>query len=192
MQPIALHTCCGPCAASVVPQLRQSGMEPVAHYSNPNIHPAMEWLRRLEALESYAASSDIALAVEPEYGLSRFLDVTRGLSGRDRCERCFLLRLTSTAKWAAEGGMRHLTTTLLTSPYQDRELIVAVGERVAGRHGLAFVPADFREGFRAGQDAARELGLYRQPYCGCVFSEAERYQKKLAREYAKRSESPPP
>lgn len=192
MERIALHTCCGPCAVSVVPSLRALGLEPLAYFANPNIHPAMEWLRRLQSLEDYAKVDGVAMDFEPEYGLPRFLDATTGYEGRCRCRQCFLLRLTSTAEWAAARGIERLTSTLLASPYQDRELILEVGDQVAKAHGVLFMPADFRGAFREGQARAKELGLYRQSYCGCVFSEAERYERKLARKYASRSGSAPP
>jgi len=192
METIALHACCAPCAASVAPLLRASGAEPIAYYANPNIHPAMEWLTRLEALQQYAAMVGLEVDFEPEYGLSRFLGTTLGLKGVDRCRRCFTMRLAATAEWAARRGLERFTTTLLVSPYQDRDAVIEAGEEAASQYGVDFVGTDFRAEFRHGQARAKELGLYRQAYCGCVFSEAERYAKRLERKYASRSEPAPP
>lgn len=192
MEPVALHTCCGPCAVSVAPSLRAAGLSPIAYYANPNIHPATEWLRRLDALQAYALGAGLEVDFEPEYGLTRFLGATLGLEGEDRCRQCFRLRLDSTARWAVARGVRRFTTTLLASPYQDRDAILEAGGEAAGRHGVAFIAEDFRGEFRRGQAQARELGLHLQSYCGCVFSEAERYEKALRRKYGSRSGPAPP
>ena len=99
-----------------------------------------------------------------------------------RCGHCYEVRLEQTAKFAAENGFDSFTTTLLVSPYQNHELLAETAERMAQRYGVRFLYRDFRPGFRDGQAKARELGLYMQKYCGCVFSEEDRYQNKIQKD----------
>lgn len=95
----------------------------------------------------------------------------------NRCGYCYLCRLEKTAKYAKENGFDAFSTTLLISPYQDHELLKKTGDMLSKKYGIEFLYKDFRPGFRYGQNKARELGLYMQKYCGCVFSEEERYEK---------------
>lgn len=191
MRPALLvHTCCGPCAAGAVPLLRGQGYELVAYFANPNVQPAMEWIRRLEAFEAYCASAAVPSDFEPSYDLERFLREVYADGTEGRCGRCFRQRLALTAARARSVSIPAMTSTLLASPHQDLELVRSVGHEVARAYGLRFVDPDLRPGFAAGQAAARELGLYRQPYCGCLFSEKERYARRLARAYARRAGPP--
>jgi epoxyqueuosine reductase len=180
--PVLLHVCCGPCAAGVLPLLRAEGLAPRGFFANPNIHPSGEWIERLHAAEQYAGVEHLPLDVEPTYGVRRFVTEIGPLDRPERCERCFAMRMELAAEQALRTGIARFTTTLLVSPYQDRELLCEVGERVGRRLGVEFLALDFRSGFREGQQRARGLGLYRQSYCGCVFSEEERYRERLARE----------
>ncbi len=189
-EPVLLHICCGPCAAGVAPALRSMGFEVRGLFSNPNIHPAMEWVRRIEALESYARVEGLPVEYEPAYGLARFLREAGTQDGPARCATCFAMRLGPSAERAAQLGIRYYTTTLLVSPYQDHELVRRVGESAADAAGVEFLYEDFRSEYQAGQARAKELELYRQPYCGCLFSEQERYEGRLAKVRA-RLESPP-
>ncbi|MCL2747954.1 MAG: epoxyqueuosine reductase QueH, partial [Oscillospiraceae bacterium] len=111
------------------------------------------------------------------YGLRPFLRAvgTRFDARCERCEICYRIRLEAAARYAAHGGYEGFSTTLLISPYQQHDRLRAIGEQVSLRYGVRFVYQDFRPMFRAGQNAAREMGLYRQKYCGCIFSEEERY-----------------
>jgi hypothetical protein len=176
---IALHACCGPCSAAAVPALRAAGCEPVGFFFNPNIQPSLEWLRRLEAFEIYAAQAGLLWQFEPQYLPQRWASVVGSGDRPARCAACFRLRLSATADWALAEGFAEVTTTLLASPYQDREAILRVGREVAGERGLAFREDDYRPAFKEGQATARELGIYRQPYCGCWLSETERYEKRV-------------
>ena len=99
-----------------------------------------------------------------------------------RCGKCYGLRLEQTARYAALHGFDSFSSTLFVSPYQNHELLRQTAEEMARRYGVAFLYRDFRPGFRQGQQEARELGLYMQKYCGCVFSEEERYAKQIARD----------
>lgn len=193
MRPVLLHVCCGPCAAGVVPLLRAEGLDPHGFFANPNIHPSREWIERLHGAEQYAGVEHLPLDVEPTYGVRRFVTEIGALDRPERCERCFAMRMELAAGQALRSGIACFTTTLLVSPYQDRELLCEVGKRVGKRLGVEFLALDCRSGFREGQERARELGLYRQSYCGCVFSEEERYREHLARERARwESDSPEP
>ena len=99
-----------------------------------------------------------------------------------RCQYCYACRLGRTARYAAQNGFTHFSTTLLVSPYQDHEGIVQAAQRYAAQYGVEFLYRDFRPNFREGNRRARELGFYMQKYCGCVFSEQDRYQKQIDRD----------
>lgn len=173
---LLMHGCCGPCSVYPIDALRQEGHQLTAYFFNPNIHPYTEFRRRKETLQGYANSIDMPLIVEEEYGLEEFLQrVAANPSGR--CPVCYRLRLYKTAEKALELGMEGFTTTLLISPYQNHEMLKSVGENIAQEVGIPFIYRDFRPGFREGQSRAREMELYRQPYCGCIYSEKDRYYK---------------
>ncbi len=176
-----MHTCCAPCSVSCIQQLRGQGIEPVSFWYNPNIHPWQEYKARRDTLMAYAPAIGMELIVAEDYGLK---DFCRAVCDRldDRCPVCYEMRLEETAKYAAEHGFASFTTTLLVSPYQRHELIAETARRMAEKYGVAFLYRDFRPGFRDGQAQARELGFYMQKYCGCVFSEAERYEKQIRKE----------
>ena len=171
---LLLHICCAPCSISCVQALRDEGLAPEGLWYNPNIHPYTEYRARLDTLIAYAESIGLPLRVEDTYGLRPFVRaVAEDIDGR--CATCYRLRMGEAARYAAEEGFTHFTSTLFVSPYQNHELLRQEAERAAAAHGVAFLYRDFRPGFRAGQARARELGLYMQKYCGCVFSEEERY-----------------
>lgn len=157
--------------------LRNKGIEPTAFWYNINIHPFTEYRSRREAMKGYAASIDLPLIVEDDYGLRQFVTAVSGDIDH-RCGYCYTTRLERTAREAAERGFDSFTTSLLVSPYQDHEGIIAVGEKMAEKYGVRFLPEDFRPYFREGQERARQLEIYMQKYCGCIFSEEERYRKK--------------
>lgn len=181
MEKVLMHTCCAPCSVSCIAQLRSEGIEPVAYWYNPNIHPYQEYKARRDTLMSYAPSIGMELIVQEDYGLRHFCRaVVDDLD--QRCGKCYAMRLDQTARYAADHGFASFTSTLFVSPYQNHELLRDAAERAAQRYGVAFLYRDFRPGFRDGQAKARELGFYMQKYCGCVFSEAERYQKQILRD----------
>ena len=176
---LLMHTCCAPCSITCIDTLRQEGIEPVLHWFNPNIHPYTEYRARRDTLTDYAASIHCKLVLEHNYGLRDFLQETaEDIRFGKRCIPCYDMRLRRSFAFAAANGFDAVTTTLLVSPYQNRDAILAVGERLANETGIAFLPYDFRPRFQEGQEKARELGLYMQKYCGCIFSEEERYSKK--------------
>lgn len=172
-----MHTCCAPCSVFCIKQLRAEGIEPTLFWYNPNIHPYTEYKARLDALKGYAVNVGAELITEDCYGLRRFLSEI-GSDYDNRCIQCYKLRLAKTAEYAAGNGYDAFTTTLFVSPYQNREMIIKEGENAAAAFGVKFLIKDFRSGFREGQNEARQLGLYMQKYCGCIFSEEERYNRK--------------
>ena len=176
MDKTLLHICCAPCAVRCIETLRDECIEPVGYWYNPNIHPYTEYRTRKETLITHAAQVGMALAINNEYALRPFL---RAVSPdfTQRCETCYRMRLEKTAQYAAEHGFESFSTTLLISPYQNHDLIRSVAEQVATQHGVTFLYRDFRPYFKEGQEHARENGFYMQKYCGCIFSEEERYRK---------------
>ena len=174
---LLLHICCAPCSVACVKQLRGEGIEPVGYWYNPNIHPFTEYRSRRNCLVDYAKSINMELVVENEYGLRPFVQAVAA-NIDNRCGYCYASRLAKTAEYAAEHGFDAFCTTLTVSPYQNTPLIFETGEKLAQKFGVKFAPCDFSPHFREGQTEARELGMYMQKYCGCIFSEEDRYCKK--------------
>jgi predicted adenine nucleotide alpha hydrolase (AANH) superfamily ATPase len=192
---LLLHACCGPCSAGCLECLEREGVEPALFWYNPNIHPWTEYRSRRDCLEGLAKRKKLELLKIDEYGLRLFLGGLNGAAGpvetagtveaggaagRDpkggRCDYCYRLRLEKTAETARREGYDRFSTTLLISPYQRHGDIKRTGEELAARYGVAFFYRDFRPFFRGGQKSAREQGFYMQKYCGCIFSEEERYR----------------
>ena len=174
---VLLHTCCAPCSIHCVDSLRAEGLEPVSYWFNPNIHPYTEYRSRKTALEAYAKEIHLPLIIDNTYGLREFCkNVIHDLSGR--CFYCYDVRLDQTAKYAAEHGFASFSSTLLVSPFQNHQAIIQAAEKASQKYHVPFLYRDFRPGFQDGQNKARELELYMQKYCGCIFSEEERYRRK--------------
>ena len=188
METVLMHTCCAPCSLSCIEPLRSEGIEPVAFWYNPNIHPWKEYEARRDCLLGYAPSIGMAVRVREESGLRPFVEAVAGDLDH-RCGYCYTHRLEATARYAAEHGFSAFTPTLLASVYQRHDDIAEAAERLGREYGVSFLYRDFRPNFRAGNQKARELGFSMQKYCGCVFSEAERYAKQIARDRAKFAES---
>ena len=174
---LLLHTCCAPCSVKCIDTLRGEGIEPDLYWFNPNIHPFTEYRSRRDTLVSYAQSIGARLLLEDEYGLRSFVQAVCP-DFDNRCTYCYSVRMSAAARYAAEHGYDGFSTTLLISPYQNHEGIQAAARQAAAEYGVEFVYRDFRPYFREGQQIARDLGLYMQKYCGCVFSEEDRYKKK--------------
>ena len=178
---LLLHMCCGPCSCYPVKVLREQGVEPTGYFFNPNIHPYKEWDMRLKAAEEFAARSEMKIITDKHYMLRDFL--RRALAAEQvengRCRMCYTWRLEETARYAAENGFDAFTSTLFYSIYQQHELMKETAEHFAKVYGVKFHYEDFRPGWQEGIDMSMEMGLYRQPYCGCIFSEEERYSREL-------------
>ncbi len=171
---LLLHICCAPCSVACIDQLRSEGTEPTGFWYNPNIHPVKEYKKRKTTLIDYARDISMKLIVENDYGLRDFIDHVYPRY-EARCAWCYQCRLEETARYAAENGYDAFSTTLLISPYQKHELIKRTGENMAQKYGITFAYRDFRPHFQEGQEQAKALGLYRQQYCGCIFSEEDRF-----------------
>jgi predicted adenine nucleotide alpha hydrolase (AANH) superfamily ATPase len=177
---LLFHCCCAPCATACVEDLCGEGLEPELFWYNPNIHPYIEYKNRREALVQFAAAKSLRLETMDEYGLRFFIRTVfheMENTAKARCELCYRIRLEKTASFAAEKGFRSFSTSLLVSPYQNHGAVRAAGEEAAAKYGVEFLYRDFRPRFRGGPARARSLGLYIQKYCGCIFSEEERYLK---------------
>lgn len=182
---LLMHTCCAPCSVYCIDSLRGEGLEPDLYWFNPNIHPYIEYKTRRDTLIEYSKMVNIKLIINENYGLEEFCKNTIE-DLKNRCkDYCYPVRLEQTAKFAKENGYDAFTTTLLVSPYQNHEAIIEVANKMAEKYGLEFLYRDFRIGFREGQAKARELGLYMQKYCGCLWSETDRYASKIAKDKEK-------
>ena len=185
---LLLHTCCAPCSTAVVEALieglieglNKEKLEPILFWYNPNIHPYTEYQSRRDSLVNFARNKGLELIMDDEYGLREFIralysrESNENFQGR-RCEFCYRIRLVRTARQAAKNGLQFFSTSLLASPYQKHDLIRQIGEECALEYNVEFFYWDFRPWFREGQKKARENGSYMQKYCGCIFSEEERY-----------------
>ncbi|MEW6457838.1 MAG: epoxyqueuosine reductase QueH [Bacillota bacterium] len=172
-----LHVCCGPCAIYPLERLREQGFEPHGYFFNPNIHPYAEYLRRREALAGFARGENWPVIFAPDYPLEQYFREVVYREG-DRCRFCFTQRLRQTARVAVRGRFAAFSTTLLVSPFQKHDLVRQAGMAAAAEYGISFHYEDFRPGFRKAVGRSRELGLYRQQYCGCVFSERDRHERR--------------
>lgn len=179
---LLLHCCCGPCAEYPLHDLEERGIPAEALYANPNIHPVEEWQKRLESMQKLAELRGLSLRVENSFDENAWREL--GESG-SRCMFCYRIRMGECARIAKEMGKAFFTTTLLVSPYQNRELILKNGYEAAEKYGITFLPEDWREHFREGQDMAKEHGLYRQKYCGCCISlEKSDFLAKINKQHA--------
>jgi predicted adenine nucleotide alpha hydrolase (AANH) superfamily ATPase len=170
-----LHICCGPCATATVGHWRDEGHDLVGFFHNPNIQPLLEFRRRLQGARDLAKAVGLPLQEDLTYDPERwFAEV--GSHGAARCRRCIGARLDRAAAAASAGGCAAFTTSLAISPWQDHEAIREEGARVGETHGVTFLYRDLRPLYRDSRRLARERGLYRQQYCGCVLSEWERYR----------------
>lgn len=179
---VLVHICCAPCSVMPVSILKGEGHQVKGFFYNPNIHPYREWKHRMDILRSYAGTQDLDVVWGGEYGLVDFLKIAMPSPDKpERCRQCYRMRLCRAAEQAREEGADAFTSTLLISPYQGHDVVLAEGERAGRECGIEFLYRDFRPHFEEGMTRARTLGLYVQPYCGCIFSEQERYDRSLSR-----------
>lgn len=173
---ILLHICCAPCSIYPIKLLRQEGFEVMGFFYRNNIHPFMECLRRQDALHDYADMIDLKVIYQKGYDLEGFLQnvVFRESS---RCTYCYYERLRSTALIAKRGRFNYFTSTLLYSKFQKHEMIISIGQAIGKSAGVPFYYRDFRIGWKEGIEKSKHLGLYRQKYCGCIYSEKERFYR---------------
>ena len=185
---ILMHMCCGPCACYPTQRLRDEGFEPAGYFFNPNIHPWREWKQRLRTARQFATEVGIEFAADNHYRLREFLsrvwslideaDTIQHADGfHKRCAVCYSWRLQEAARYASEHGFELWTSTLFYSKHQNHELMKKIAEHFAKVFGVNFYYEDFRAGWQEGIDLSVSFGLYRQNYCGCVFSEEERFSQ---------------
>ena len=192
---LLLHACCAPCSIQCVEVLAAEDMQPDLFWYNPNIHPYTEYSSRRDSLCLFAKEKNLPLIIPKNFtrrrkGAKGDPELTEydlalaswrlGVSSNGRCSSCYKIRLEKTAKFAAENGYDAFSTTLLISPYQNHGQIRQTGAELAAIYGVEFLYRDFRPRFREGQKEARKAGFYMQKYCGCIYSEEERYLSKQA------------
>jgi predicted adenine nucleotide alpha hydrolase (AANH) superfamily ATPase len=171
---ILLHSCCGPCALYPLRTLRSAGHDVTGFFYNPNIHPYQEYTLRHDAVVRMAELESMPLIMRDDYDLEDFL-ANVAAAPEQRCSYCYASRLRATAQVAAEEGFDAFSAALLYSRYQKHDEIRELGELLGREFGIAFHYEDFRTGWQEGIRLSKELGLYRQQYCGCIYSEKDRY-----------------
>lgn len=173
---ILLHTCCAPCAIYPLSRLLKQDFTVTMYFFNPNIHPYKEYRRRLDCLVSFCQQNELPLIVEGDYQMTEFLRAVV-FQEDSRCKICSSLRMAKTSEFAKNNGFNAFSTTLLYSRYQNHQQIRDQCQALSRESALQFYYEDFREGWQYGIDASLDQGLYRQPYCGCIYSEQQRYDK---------------
>ncbi|PIP39039.1 MAG: hypothetical protein COX19_09415 [Desulfobacterales bacterium CG23_combo_of_CG06-09_8_20_14_all_51_8] len=171
---ILLHICCGPCAVYPVDRLRQDGHEVMGFFFRHNIHPYTECLKRQQTLETYAGQIDLKVIYQQGYDLEGFLQKII-YRENNRCPICYHERLSATARLAEKSKFDAFSTTLLYSKFQNHDLIRSMGESLGKSFGIPFYYEDFRTGWKEGIQQSKALNMYRQQYCGCIYSEKDRY-----------------
>ena len=170
-----MHICCANCIIYPLNILKQKDIRVDGFWFNPNIHPYTEYKFRLDSLKYLQSLWNLNIFYKDYYGLKEFL---RNVVGHEdeRCLYCYTTRLEETAKKAKEIGADAFTTSLLVSPFQKIDAIIELGRSIGKRYSVEFYGDDFRKGYNEGRRISKELGLYRQKYCGCIYSEMERYK----------------
>jgi hypothetical protein len=185
MTNLLLHICCGVCAGALIEKWRSDGLEITGYFYNPNIHPYQEFQKRLRAVEVQAERENLEVYYEREYGLNEFLKQVLPIilkNGKDetdrkRCAICYETRLRQTAHFARVHNFDAFSSTLIISPQQNQELIRDIGGRIAQESGIQFKYELLTNLYSRSVELAKKRSLYRQQYCGCIFSEYERYKK---------------
>ena len=183
---LLLHSCCAPCSSYVLEYLSDY-FEITVFYYNPNIYPEEEYYKRVEEQQMLIGKLTAAHPIsflEGMYDPERFYRMAAGLErvkeGGERCFGCYALRLKEAADKAKEGGFDYFTTTLSISPLKNAEKLNEIGEQLAREYQVLWLPNDFKKknGYKRSTELSREYGMYRQDYCGCVFSLRERHPER--------------
>jgi len=167
---LLLHACCAPCAEYPVFDLMGQGIDTEVYYFNPNIHPRFEFERRKEQLVKLSEIDGFSCHFSEDFRIDDWLSHKWEGQYASRCLMCYDIRMDHVAKYAKENGFQRFSTSLLVSPYQNHDAIVESAKRASCKYDIPFSYHDWRPNFRQGQNMAREHGLYRQKYCGCIFS----------------------
>jgi len=171
---VLVHCCCAHCSAYSIEYWQKQGYEASALWYNPNIHPYSEHQQRLASMRSLAKQLDFTLIEIEGYDVIRYFQAING-DEPDRCRHCFRLRLQKTAETALERGFSAFSSSLLISPHQKHDLLAEIGNDIARETGIEFLYADLRKRYSDSRHITKPLDLYRQQYCGCLYSEWERY-----------------
>ena len=171
---LLLHMCCAPCTIYSLKVLTAKAFSIVGYFYPHNIHPYTECQKRAQTLSTYAALKKLTVIFPKTYEPERFF---RAVTFREanRCDICYYERLHAAARIAKKGKFDYFSTTLLYSKFQKHDRIRQIGEAVGKETGVPFFYEDFRTGWKEGIDTSKQLKMYRQPYCGCLYSEKERY-----------------
>lgn len=179
---LLLHACCAPCSSYVLEYLTEFFDISLLYY-NPNIFPESEYLKRVEQVKKLLSEMPLKSSVrlvEGRYDPKEFFELSKGLEtvpeGGERCFKCYRLRLEEAAREAKKGGFDYFTTTLSISPHKNADKLNEIGEELEGQYGVKYLYADFKKknGYKRSIELSRVYGLYRQDYCGCVFSKRQR------------------
>ena len=175
---LLLHICCAPCSAACIKVLREENIDIVGYWYNPNIHPFKEYDNRLKALKEYSKMINLNVIYDDFYGLDEFVKNTVNIID-NRCGYCYLSRMERVVKYAHDNGYDAFSSTLFISPYQKHDLLKSICEKLSKKYNIQFLYRDFSPYYELGREMFRETGLYMQKYCGCIFSERERYKKEI-------------
>ena len=203
LRKLLMHCCCAPCFTYIENDIKLNGIlneegkkekvDLTACFYNPNIHPRVEYERRKNAFIKFCKIKECKNVIIDEYNMKDYVRFVVENVGKDkkykvRCEYCYYMRLKKVFEYAKENEFDVVATTLTISPYQNHTLIEKAGRRLEKEYGVKYLTTDYREHFREGQNMARELGIYMQKYCGCVFSEEERYLNYIVKDKERMSE----
>lgn len=179
---LLLHSCCAPCSSYCLEYLSKY-FQITVYYYNPNIYPEEEYYKRVKEQQQFIEKLPVThkiTFIEGNFETDRFYDIAKGLEeckeGGERCFKCYELRLEETAKLAKKLGMDYFTTTLSISPLKNATKLNQIGEQLAGKYDIPYLFSDFKKknGYKRSVELSEEYGMYRQYYCGCVYSKAQR------------------
>lgn len=190
---LLLHCCCAPCSSYVLEYLH-SFFDITVYFYNPNITNESEYQKRKQELKRYLQEVNFGNEItilDADYEPEKFIQISKGYEKEPergkRCEKCFWLRLSQTAEQAKKGGYDFFCTTLSISPHKDATLLMEIGEQLAEKYGVSYLPSDFKKknGYKRSIELSSEYQLYRQDFCGCVYSKMEKMNKRIEEENAK-------
>ncbi len=182
---LLLHACCGPCSSYVIEYLNKYFDITILYY-NPNISPQEEFTKRLKEIERLIKEiphENKLELIEGRYDYNEFINISKGLEdcpeGGERCFKCYRLRLEESAKYAKENNYDYFGTTLSISPYKNSKKLNEIGEELSNKYGIKYLYSDFKKknGYRRSIELSNEYNLYRQDYCGCIYSKEEKIKK---------------
>lgn len=181
---VLLHVCCAPCLLYPAQQLSADNIDFTGYFYNPNIHPYKEFKRRLDGVILLAEQRNYEVIVDRDYGLQEFLRAVV-FKEQKRCRFCYRSRIEKTASLAVKKSFSGFSSTLLYSKYQNHTEIVRLSQEISATTSIPFIYRDFRKGWQRGIDESIALEMYRQSYCGCIYSEQERYDNRLKKQLKK-------